>query len=84
MHYFVDNTCLSLIIVIKNNSTGRHKMSLSDAVIKNYLDAHSIESKNSHDVLYALNVWTDKDGTNCTWILVSGFTKRELLTWLGY
>jgi hypothetical protein len=59
-------------------------MSLSDAAIKNYLDTHSIETMNSHGVLYALDVWTNNEGTHCRWILVSGFTKRELLTWLGY
>jgi len=59
-------------------------MPLSDAAIKNYLQAHDIETLNSQGVLYALDVWTNDGDTNCRWVLVSGFTRRDILTWLGY
>lgn len=59
-------------------------MALSNQVITGYLIAHNVATKEVNGTLYALNVWHDERGDNCSWVVVSGWTRKELLTWLGY
>lgn len=53
--------------------------------INKILKLHSIETKRERGRLYALEVWTNSDGSSDEqWIDCTGWTTRQVYDWLGY
>lgn len=58
---------------------------MTQSTIITYLKAHGITFRKTHGCIYADSVCVTADGkTITTYVLMDWFTRRELLTWLGY
>jgi len=52
--------------------------------IINYLRAHGVGFVQVRDKLFARNEWTIAGRVCANYVNVTGLSRRELLTWLGY